>query len=277
MLINFTKMHGLGNDFVVIDAITQPAKLRVSEIKQLCDRHLGVGCDQLLIIEPPTKQNSDCFYRIFNANGQEAEQCGNEIRCVVRFFYDMGFTNQKTLTVDCLAGSFHCRLEENGLITINMGTPVFAPKAIPLKADKSALTYTLNVDNQDFEAGIVGFGNPHAIIHISKLKTNTLQRLGPLLSEHIMFPKGANIGFMEILDPQQIRLQVWERGVGPTLACGSNACAAVVSGIRLNQLKSPCQVLFPKGELTIRWDGDKQPVWMSGPARSVFTGRFRIN
>lgn len=276
MLIHFTKMHGLGNDFVVIDLITQSLKLRTTQIKHILDRRLGIGGDQLLLLEPPIRPNADFYYRIFNANGQEVEQCGNGARCVARFFFDRGYTNHVDLQIDCLAGSFQGFIKENNLVTINMGQPIFSPEAIPFITEKETLLYSMTIENMDFAMSVVSMGNPHAILQVPHLETAFIRKLGPLLSKHASFPNETNVGFMQILNSHQIRLRVYERGVGETLACGTNACAAVVTGIRLGLLNSPVSVLFPKGTLEIAWAGDHQPVYMTGPANEVFVGYFYV-
>lgn len=273
MHINFTKMHGLGNDFIVIDKLTQNVDLRVSHIRRLCDRHLGIGCDQLLFIEPPIQPDTDFHYRIVNANGSEAEHCGNGIRCVARLFYDMGFTNQNRLVITTKAGTFECFIDTH-FIEVNMGKPSFKPKTIPFKTDKIRDTYSLNVANETIEMSILSMGNPHAIITVPKLKSAPIETLGAQLNQHEAFPNGVNVGFMEIVNPNQIRLGVYERGVGQTLACGTSACAAVASGLKTQVLNSPCEVIFPQGSLFVR--SEKDCLYMKGPARSVFAGSFRI-
>lgn len=276
MLVNFTKMHGLGNDFVVIDLITQSARLRTPHIKRLSDRHLGVGCDQVLFIEPPIEPQADFYYRIFNADGQEIEQCGNGIRCVAKFFYDRGFTNKLTLQANCLSGTSHCVIEEDNRVTVNMGIPQFEPKAIPIETDQPGPIYSLQAKNQTFQASVLSLGNPHAIIQVPTLKSLPIETLGSEISQQAFFPKGANIGFMEILNRTQIHLGVYERGVGQTLACGSNACAAVISGIMQGLLDNHCEVIFQKGVLNIAWEGSNTPIYMTGPTMSTFSGRFRL-
>lgn len=276
MLVNFTKMHGLGNDFVVIDLITQPIKLSLTQIKRISDRHLGIGCDQLLLIEPPIRGKADFYYRIFNSNGQEVEQCGNGIRCAARFFYDMGFTPNTLLETDCLAGSIRCMIEENGDVSVEMGKPIFNPPEIPFTAAEVALTYPISIDNTRFLMSVISMGNPHAIIQIPHFEEGHLKKIGPLLSKHSSFPEETNVSFMQIIDRNQIRLRVYERHIGETHACGTAACAAVVAGIRLGVLDNPVSVNFTTGQLSISWQGEDQPVYMSGPAKTVYVGRFRL-
>lgn len=276
MLINFTKMHGLGNDFVMIDAITQSVKLHTNHIKRIANRHLGIGCDQILLVEPPTRSTADFYFRIFNANGQEVEQCGNGARCAARFFYDMGFTNNCILLADCLAGFLKCKIEADGNVTINMGLPIFKPKDIPFIASEETIVYPLNIENQQFSMCVLSMGNPHAVIETHNLESAPVKKIGHLISKHPIFPEEANVSFMQIIDRTHIRLRVYERGVGETLACGTAACASVVAGIRLGLLDSPAFVIFPHGILKITWQDANAPVYMSGKTNSTFIGRFRL-
>jgi len=276
MLIHFTKMHGLGNDFVVIDRIMQSFTLRSTHIKHLSDRHLGIGCDQLLLIEPPIRPDADFFYRIFNANGKEVEQCGNGLRCAARFFYDRGFSNGTQLEADCIAGPTRCTIETDGTVRAEMGVPNFDPPAIPFLSDQEMLTYAIQLDRVLFEASVLSLGNPHAIIQVPDVDTVDLKKIGQALSTHSAFPKAVNVGFMQVINRTQIKLRVYERDVGETLACGSNACAAVVSGIRLGLLNNEVQVLFQKGALTIQWQGPQCPVILQGPVHTSFVGQFRV-
>jgi len=259
-------MHGLGNDFVVIDLISQSAKLYANHIIRIADRRLGIGCDQVLLIEPPIRSDADFYYRIFNPDGQEVEQCGNGARCAARFFYDSGFTNQQTLQADCLAGPLEFTIDAPDLITAKMGTPKF----------KESLSYPITIDNTEFLIHAVSMGNPHAILLVPNIESAPVDKIGPLLSKHSFFPNETNVGFMQIIDRQHIRLRVYERGAGETLACGSGACAAVVAGICLGLLDSSVQVSFLKGNINITWEGKGAPVYMQGPAISVFMGRFLL-
>jgi diaminopimelate epimerase len=266
MLVNFTKMQGLGNDFVVIDLITQPVKLRTSQIKRIADRHLGIGCDQVILIEPPIRAIADFFYRIFNANGQEVEQCGNGARCAARFFFDAGFTNQRSLQADCLAGPMEFTIEDHDIVTANMGIPRF----------RETLTHTIKIEPSELSLHIVSMGNPHAVLQVADIESAPVKKVGPELSKHPFFPDGTNVGFMQILTPSHIRLRVYERGVGETFSCGTGACAAVVAGITLGLLDNTVKVDFLKGNMKISWQGKDTPVYMTGPAKSVFVGRFSI-
>jgi diaminopimelate epimerase len=276
MLINFTKMHGLGNDFVVIDLITQTARLRANHIRRIADRHLGIGCDQILLIEPPTRTTADFYLRIFNANGDEVEHCGNGARCAARFFYDMGFTNNHTLEADCLAGPLKFVMNEEGDVTVQMGIPIFKPSDIPFIHKTEEREYPITIENVEYALSVLSMGNPHAIIQIPDIALAPVKKLGSLISTHAYFPKETNVGFMQIIDKHQIGLRVYERGVGETFACGSGACAAVVAGIRLGLLESPVSVVFSKGRLDIAWEGFNTPVVMTGSATRVFIGRFRL-
>lgn len=276
MLINFTKMHGLGNDFVVIDLITQPFKIRPNHIKRIADRRFGIGCDQVLLIEPPIRSTADFSYRIFNADGQEVEQCGNGIRCVARFFYDMGFTNNHHLKADCLAGPLECVIEKQGQVTVNMGIPKLKPVEIPFIAEKEALQHSLILHDAEHMLSVVSMGNPHAVLQYPSIEEAPVEKIGALISKHAAFPQGVNVGFMQICNRSQIRLRVFERGVGETHACGTGACAAVVSGILLDQLDNTVEVEFTCGALQVSWQGPNTPVYMTGPANSVFVGRFRL-
>ncbi len=276
MLINFTKMHGLGNDFVLIELITQSIKLHNAHIKRIANRHLGIGCDQVLLIEPPIRGTADFYFRIFNANGQEVEQCGNGARCAARFFYDMGFTNNRILLADCLGGFLKCKIEEDENVTINMGLPIFTPKDIPFITNQEALIYPINIENNVLSISSLSMGNPHAIIETPNIESAPVKKIGPLLSKHPSFPKETNVSFMQVIDRSHIRLRVYERGVGETLACGTAACASVVAGIRLGLLDSPTSVIFPQGALKISWNDITSPVYMTGKTNSTFIGRFRL-
>ena len=276
MKLKFTKMQGIGNDFVVIDGITQSVSLKTAQIRHIADRHFGVGCDQLLLVERPTVTDADFRYRIFNADGLEVEQCGNGARCFVRFVHDHGLTHKREIRVQTASGMIAPKLEDNGLITVNMGAPRFAPDAIPFIADQAALTYTLEVAGQQLTISALSMGNPHAVQIVDNIDAAPVSSQGPLIEAHPRFPQRVNAGFMQIVDMHQIRLRVFERGSGETLACGTGACAAVVAGIRLGKLQSPVIVSTRGGELSISWTGNNEPVWMSGPATTVFAGEINI-
>lgn len=277
MQIKFTKMHGLGNDFVVIDALSQNLNLTPEDIRHVADRHFGIGCDQLLLVEKPTIPDVDFRYRIFNADGGEVEQCGNGARCFVKFVYDKGLTDKQQIRVQTAAGIITPRLESNGLVTVDMGAPRFAPAEIPFTADHVAPTYTLDLPDETAEISVVSMGNPHAVQIVEDVNSAPVSRQGPQIELHSRFPQRVNAGFMQIVDSHNIRLRVHERGSGETLACGTGACAAAVAGIRLGSLQSPVKVSTRGGELEIHWSGNNSPVLMTGPAETVFEGVVEID
>lgn len=276
MKIRFSKMQGVGNDFVVIDAIRQNISLTPEQIRFLADRHFGVGCDQLLLVEKPTVPDADFRYRIFNADGGEVEQCGNGARCFVRFVHEQGLTDKKEIRVETARGIIFPRLEDNGLVTVDMGAPRFAPDAIPFVADGRAPAYALDVAGTTVEAGAVSMGNPHAVQIVDNVDTAPVEQQGPLIEHHARFPQRVNAGFMQLIDEHHIRLRVFERGSGETLACGTGACAAAVAGIQWGKLATPVTVAMRGGDLTIRWEGEGKPVMMTGPAVTVFEGEITI-
>lgn len=277
MKLKFTKMHGIGNDFVVIDAYSHSVSLNSTQIRRIADRHFGVGCDQLLLVERPTLPDVDFRYRIFNADGGEVEQCGNGARCFVRFVHDKGLTQKHAIRVETASGIISPKLEENGLVTVNMGAPHFALADIPFVADTLASTYVLNVADTAIEISALSMGNPHAVQLVDNVDTAPVATLGPLIESHPRFPQRVNAGFMQIVDAHQIRLRVFERGSGETLACGTGACAAVVAGVQSGHLQSPVKVSTRGGELNINWAGGENPVLMTGPAETVFEGEIEIN
>src|SRR5687768_12674713 len=250
MKLKFTKMHGLGNDFVVIDCVSQVVSLYSEQLRWLADRHLGVGCDQILLIENAVG-DADFRYRIFNADGGEVEQCGNGARCFVRYVHDHGMTNKNEIRVETLGGVIIPRLEANGEVTVNMGVPKFEPREIPFLADKRALTYSLEVDNKQVEISAISMGNPHAVQLVQDTERAPVLSEGPLIECHRRFPNRVNAGYMQVVDRHHIRLRVYERGAGETLACGTGACAAAVAGIQRGLLESPVKVGFLSGELFI--------------------------
>lgn len=275
-------MHGTGNDFVVIDAISQTVSLSSTQIRQIADRHFGVGCDQLLLVEHPTLADVDFRYRIFNADGGEVEQCGNGARCFVRFVYDKGLTQKTEIRVETAGGIITLKLEDDDQVTVNMGAPYFAPKDIPFIADETALTYTVDVAGTQVKISALSMGNPHAVQIVDNVDTAPVALQGPLIESHSRFPQRTNAGFMQIIDTHHIRLRVFERGSGETLACGTGACAAAIAGIRLGLLQSPVKVSMRGGDLNIRWVDDSRldktspPVWMTGLAASIFEGEIEI-
>ncbi len=277
MKLEFTKMHGAGNDFVVIDAISQTVSLSGPQIRQIADRHFGIGCDQLLLVERPTLADADFRYRIFNADGGEVEQCGNGARCFVRFVHNKGLTKKSEIRVETVAGIMTLELEDNGQVTVNMGTPHFAPEDIPFVAEEAALAHNIDVAGAQLKISALSVGNPHAVQIVENVDTAPVALQGPLIESHPRFPQRVNAGFMQIVDTHHIRLRVFERGSGETFACGTGACAAAVTGIRLGLLQSPVKVSMRGGDLNIRWDKDSNaPVWMTGPAVTVFEGKIEI-
>jgi len=276
MLLKFTKMHGAGNDFVVVDLISQRCRLRPRDIRLLADRHFGVGCDQVLVVEPPTTPHVDFRYRIYNADGNEVEQCGNGARCFARFVREKKLTTKRVITVETAAGIIKLRVLDRGDVEVDMGVPVLEPTDIPFAATDLADHYNLVVDGETLEVGAVSMGNPHAVLRVENTALAEVDRLGPLIESHPDFPRRANVGFMEVLSNHAIRLRVFERGVGETLACGTGACAAVVYGVIRGWLRDLVTVELPGGKLSISWAGRGQPVIMTGPATVVFEGSIRI-
>jgi len=276
MVIAFTKMHGLGNDFVVIDAVSQSISLTPEQIRLLADRHFGIGCDQVLLVERPRSSAADFRYRIFNADGGEVEQCGNGARCFIRFVREHGLIDKNEITVETAGGIIRPRIETDGRVTVNMGAPRFAPQEIPFTADTAALRYELALAGKTVTIGAVSMGNPHAVMQVGDVRSAPVAELGPLIENHPRFPKRVNAGFMEVVAPDRIRLRVYERGTGETLACGTGACAAVAIGRCWGLLEETVNVELPGGNLTIRWQGDDNPVWMTGPAVRVFEGRIEL-
>ncbi len=276
MLIDFTKMHGLGNDFVVIDAINQQVQLSSEQSRQIADRHFGVGCDQILLVEKPQSSDTEFYYRIFNADGSEVEQCGNGARCFARFVHEQGLTGNRIIDVGTAKGPIRLYLEENDQVRVNMGEPVLEPLAIPFTADGQQATYTIEVDHRQLKIGALSMGNPHLVTLVDDIDTAPVEHLGPLLEHHPSFPQRVNAGFMAINSRAEIQLRVYERGAGETLACGTGACAAVVSGQLRNLLDNKVLVHLQGGDLVISWAGPGEPVWMTGPATTVFHGNMNI-
>ncbi|MCB1957141.1 MAG: diaminopimelate epimerase [Rhodocyclaceae bacterium] len=276
MRLRFTKMHGLGNDFVVIDAIRQPLSLTPAQVRFLADRHFGVGCDQLLVVEPAQAAGVDFRYRIFNSDGGEVEQCGNGARCFVRFVHDQGLTRKREIRVETRSGVIAPRLEPDGQVTVDMGAPRFQPAEIPFASDSDAVVQPLEVGGEQVLVTAVSMGNPHAVQVVADVEGAPVGTQGPLIERHPRFPARVNAGFMEVVSRTHIRLRVYERGAGETLACGTGACAAVVAGIRRGLLDSPVQVDTRGGSLSIAWAGDEAPVMMTGPAVSVFDAEIEL-
>ncbi len=276
MNIEFTKMHGLGNDFVVIDAINQTIELTNEQVRKIADRRFGVGCDQLLLVESAKTTDAEFRYRIFNADGGEVEQCGNGARCFARFVTDQGLTQSREIPVETAGGRIVLVVQDNGLVTVNMGVPRFAPSALPFDAEHEATLYPLETSRGILEIAAVSMGNPHAVLLVEDVETADVETLGPEIESHLRFPQRVNVGFMQILTPRQVRLRVYERGAAETLACGTGACAAVAAGIRLGKLEPEVKVGLPGGELVIGWQGQEEPLYMTGPATRVFEGNISL-
>jgi diaminopimelate epimerase len=276
MTLEFTKMHGLGNDFMVIDAINQSVFLNAQQIQQLADRHRGVGFDQLLLVEAATTANTDFRYRIYNADGGEVGQCGNGARCFMQFVHERGLTEKDSLQVETVGGPLQLIREADGQVTVDMGVPRLEPADIPFIADARDLVYPIDVNNISLEIAAVSMGNPHAILMVDAVDSAPVTELGPALESHVRFPERVNAGFMEIVDTDTIRLRVYERGAGETLACGSGACAAVVAGCLQERLSARVKVLLNGGELVVSWAGEGQPVLMTGPATTVYQGQIEL-
>ncbi len=275
MLLEFTKMHGLGNDFMVVDLISQRAYLDTTTIQRLADRHFGIGFDQLLIVEPPDVPNADFKYRIFNADGSEVEQCGNGVRCFARFVHERQLTSKTKIKVQTKAGIVEPELGPNGLVRVNMGQPKFLPEQIPFLAEQPDHLYELALHDEQLVIDVVNMGNPHAVTLVPNVLTADVARLGPQVERHVRFPQRVNAGFMQIIDPKHARLRVFERGVGETLACGTGACAAAVSGMRRGLLDNAVEIELAGGKLYIEWqEGDV--VWMTGPTATVYEGRLDL-
>lgn len=280
MLLPFTKMHGLGNDFMVVDLISTPVELNAKLIRALSDRHFGIGFDQLLLIEAPTEPDIDFNYRIFNCDGNEVEHCGNGARCFARFVLDKGLTQQHTLHVKTKRGKIVLHVEDSGFVTVDMGTPDFNPAALPFNATPASQyqrSITVNGRSENIHFYCASMGNPHAVIVVEDLDSTPVQAIGKALGAHPDFPQSVNVGFMQVLDRSTIKLRVFERGAGETLACGTGACAAVACGRAAGVLDSEVCAHLTGGDLNLTWDGAQASVLMRGPAQSVFDGHIDIN
>jgi diaminopimelate epimerase len=272
----FTKMHGLGNDFVVFDATQTPVDLTAGQLRRIADRRLGVGCDQILLVEKPRTAGTDFYYRIFNADGGEVEQCGNGARCFVRYVHEHGLTAATEIHVGTASGVIVPRLEADGLVTVDMGAPEFEPAAIPYVAAQRAATYALDLDGRTVEISALSMGNPHAVQFVAAVDDAPVLEDGALIERHARFPRRVNAGYAQVLDRAHIRLRVFERGAGETLACGTGACAAVVAGIERGLLDHRVTVTTRGGNLGISWQGGAAPVLMTGPAVTVFEGELDV-
>lgn len=276
MMVEFTKMHGLGNDFVVLDAISQKVVLDETQVRAIADRRFGIGCDQILLVETPRHADTEFYYRVFNADGGEVEQCGNGARCFARYVFDKGLTRSREIPVGTAAGNIRLIIEDDGQVRVNMGPPHLRPDEIPFAAAAQAVIYPLEVDGKILEIGALSMGNPHAVLIVEDAADIVVDRLGPLIQRHSRFPRRANVGFMTIRERNAIDLRVYERGAGETLACGTGACAAVVHGHLLGLLDERVEVHLRGGTLVVSWLGDHAPVWMIGPAQRVFDGRVDL-
>ena len=276
MLLEFTKMHGLGNDFMVVDAINQSVSLSAGQVRALANRHLGVGFDQLLLVEPASSPDVDFRYRIFNADGGEVGQCGNGARCFMRFVQEQGLADKQQVLVETASGPLQLTLESDGQVTVDMGMPRLEPAEIPFDAPAFARHYPLDVAGRHLEIAALSMGNPHAVLQVDDIETAPVRELGPAIECHPLFPERVNAGFMQIVDPATIRVRVYERGAGETLACGSGACAAMVAGRLWERLEPRVKVVLTGGELVVSWTGSGNPVLMTGPATTVYQGRIEL-
>lgn len=276
MELKFTKMHGLGNDFVVLDFTAEVIPLTAKQATHIADRHFGVGCDQILIVEHSEREGIDFKYRILNADGSEVGQCGNGARCFVRYVHDKGLSDKNPITVETLSGEMTLQANGSGLISVNMGAPRFEPNDIPLNASERSSTYQLEINGETYEFSALSMGNPHAVLLVDDVDNAPVLELGAALESHQMFPERANIGFMQINNRNDISLRVFERGSGETIACGSGTCAAVVAGIQRGLLDNDVTAHLTGGDLNIQWAGEGQPVMMTGPAETAFEGTLAL-
>jgi diaminopimelate epimerase len=276
MLIKFTKMHGIGNDFVVIDAVRQHINLTTDAIRQIADRNQGIGCDQVLLIEPPSDKNIDFNYRIFNCDGTEVEQCGNGARCMGRYIADQQLSGKKSVLLKTKNRVMEVTTKNKDLVTANMGAPTFTPSDIPFNSDQQQQLYPMEAGPHSVEIAVLSVGNPHAVIQVEDIDTAEVDNIGTLIQAHKLFPESVNVGFMQIMDRQTIKLRVYERGVGETQACGSGACAAAVAAIQQNLVDSQVNLELLGGSLSIEWHGDDEPIMMTGPAETVFHGKIKL-
>jgi diaminopimelate epimerase len=274
--LKFTKMHGAGNDFVVIDGVRQQVYLTPEQLRFLADRHFGIGCDQVLLVKKSNNEEADFRYLIFNADGGEVEQCGNGARCFVRFVHDHKLTSKREIIVETKSGLISPRLEDDGRVTVNMGAPILESARIPFESDSDAVIQPLDVNGMTLNITAVSMGNPHAVTVVDDAERAEVATLGPLVENHLRFPRRVNAGFMQIVDRSHIKLRVYERGAGETMSCGTGACAAVVTGILRGLLDNQVQVATHGGVLTIAWEGAGKPVLMTGPAITVFDGEINL-
>lgn len=276
MRIDFTKMHGVGNDFVVFDATPGQPMLTPEQFRRLADRHTGIGYDQALVLEPPRRGDTATFYRIFNSDGLEVEQCGNGARCIAALLHRRGQAGMGSITMDSPAGLIHARILRGNVVSVDMGEPSFNPRALPFDAPAGMDPYSLEVGGKTVSIGVVSMGNPHAVLEVDSVDRAPVETLGPAIEGHRLFPRRVNAGFMEILDRGHIRLRVYERGAGETLACGTGACAAVAVGRRRGRLDSEVTVQVRGGELRVHWGGTGERIWLTGPAEVAFEGHVEV-
>jgi diaminopimelate epimerase len=276
MRIDFTKMHGLGNDFIVLNLPGDDCLPSRDQWRALADRHGGIGFDQALVLLPPRRSSTDVFYRVFNADGGEVEQCGNGARCVAALLHRRGQGNGGTLTMDSVGGLLHARVLADGRVSVDMGVPDFDPRSLPFDAPAMAATYTITAGGQNIELGAVSIGNPHAVLRVEAVESAPVEHIGRALQASPHFPRQVNVGFMQIIHSGEIRLRVYERGVGETLACGTGACAAVAVGRSLGLLGVDVEVRVSGGTLSVHWEGPGQSIWLTGPAQQAFEGRVEI-
>jgi len=278
MRLDFLKMQGLGNDFLVFDA-AQPARHSVdsNKLRALADRHTGIGFDQALLLEAPREAHSRVFYRVFNSDGSEVEQCGNGARCVAALMYARQPELGREMTMESAGGAVHARVREDGMVSVDMGIPNFEPRSLPMEGARGEMpVYSLEIDGANIEFGAVSMGNPHVVLRVPDVKSAPVDRFGPTIERHRIFAKRTNVGFMQIVDRRRIKLRVYERGVGETQACGTGACAAVAFGAKRDLLDSEVRVDLPGGSAIVNWTGPGQHIWLTGPATMVFTGSIDI-
>jgi diaminopimelate epimerase len=276
MRLDFTKMHGVGNDFLVFDAPTAQPVLTAEQLRRLADRHTGIGFDQALVLEPSRRSDAAVFYRIFNSDGAEVEQCGNGARCIAALLHHRGRAATGAITMDSPAGLIHARILRGNVVSVDMGVPSFDPRSLPFDAPAESDSYSLEVAGQPVVIGAVSMGNPHAVLEVESVEHAPVETLGPAIEAHRRFPKRVNAGFMEIVDAGHIRLRVYERGAGETLACGTGACAAVAVGRHRRRLGSEVSVRVRGGELRVNWGGPGEHIWLTGPAETSFEGHVEV-
>jgi diaminopimelate epimerase len=276
MRLAFTKMHGLGNDFIVFDADRPDAVPAPATLRRLADRRTGIGFDQALVLEPPRRDGTDVYYRVFNSDGSEVEQCGNGARCIARLVASRAAVQERPLAMDSPGGIVRARLRRDGLVSVAMGVPDFDPRSLPFEAEREAPAYRIELPSGPVEFGAVSIGNPHAVIRVRSVRDAPVDSVGPAMENHARFPRRVNVGFLEIVAPNHVRLRVFERGAGETLACGTGACAAVAVGRRHGPLAEEVDVDLPGGRLTVQWPGPGEPIWLTGPAETAFEGTVEL-